>query len=448
MRVWLIAAGTLLAAVVAAVAGRAIQSRAGAIDESVLRELAGTYQWESGSYLDLEIWSELSGTNQLVALEETGEIRTLYPSEPDRFVAGPAAALPKPIESRIEFVRDEGGAVTALTWRREGQPPRTARRAAVERREDVQFSHAGVRLAATFISPAAVRRHPAIVLVHGSGAARREQILPFARFLIRQGVAVLAYDKRGVGGSTGDWKSASFDDLAGDAVAAFEYLKSRSDVDPERIGLLGLSQAGWIMPLAAVRAPGIAFMISLSGPGVPAAETTIDHARNEMMAGGMPAPAVERITGLMRLQYEFARTGEGWDAYLAARAGIASRMGAPPDAFPGTKDDPHWDVIRRLYLYDPASTLRQLRTPTLALFGELDNNVLPAKNSAAWDAALKAAGNGDYTIRILPKANHIYLEARAGSNAEMPSLQRFVPDYRATIREWLGQRVSPAGSSR
>ncbi len=89
---------------------------------------------------------------------------------------------------------------------------------------------------------------------HGSGAENRAFILPFARFLVRRGMAVLGYDKRGVGGSTGDWQTASFDVLAGDVVAAFEYLKTRPDIDATQVGLLGVSQAGWVMPLAAVRA--------------------------------------------------------------------------------------------------------------------------------------------------------------------------------------------------
>ena len=64
-------------------------------------------------------------------------------------------------------------------------------------------------------------KHPAIILVHGSGPEDREFVLPFARFLVPRGIAILGYDKRGVGGSTGDWKTASFDDLAGDVVSAF-----------------------------------------------------------------------------------------------------------------------------------------------------------------------------------------------------------------------------------
>src|SRR5436309_2677560 len=104
-------------------------------------------------------------------------------------------------------------------------------------------------------------------------------------------------------------------------------------------------------------------------------------------------------------------------------------MGRPPAAFPETPDNPYWQFIRRSYFYDPAPTLRQLQAPTLALYGQLDNNILAEKNKAAWDAALKAGGNRDYTLRILPKANHLQLEAKVGSNAEMPSLRRFVPEY-------------------
>src|SRR5690242_699397 len=162
-------------------------------------------------------------------------------------------------------------------------------------------------------------KHPAIILVHGSGAENRDYMLPWARFLIRRGVAVLGYDKRGVGESTGDWNTASFDDLAGDVVAAFEYLKTRNDIDRLHNGVLGISQAGWIMPLAAVRAKDMGFLISISGAGVPAAETTLDQARNEMTMTGMPSQTVDEIISLLKLQYEFARTGNGWDEYSAAR---------------------------------------------------------------------------------------------------------------------------------
>jgi uncharacterized protein len=441
MRRWVAVGAIFASALIGVVIARsAFQAPAvRSVEEKVLREYAGVYQWEPNAFVYLQTWTEFSGTNQLVAFDESGDVRTLYPTDQDRFFAGPGAAVPAAIESRVEFQRDAGGKIVSLTWRREGAPPRTARHGEIERREDVRFSNGDIQLAGTLISPIPSGKHPAIILVHGSGPQNRESILPFARFLIRRGMAVLGYDKRGVGGSTGDWNTASFEDLAGDVVAAFQYLKTRNDIDSGQVGLLGVSQAGWIMPLAAARAKDFAFLISISGAGVPAAETTIDHAQHEMAAGGMKPQAVEQIAGLMKLQYQFARTGEGWDQYVATREKLGAQRS--PDVFPGTPDHPYWQFIRRLYFYDPAPTLRQLQVPTLALFGELDNNIMAEKNSAAWGAALKAGGHRDYTLRTLSKANHIQLEAKIGSNAEMASLQRFVPEYFTTIQDWLAKRI-------
>ena len=419
-------------------------------DETVLREYTGVYSWGTDAFVYLQLWNEFSGFDkppQLVAFDESGEIRVLYPIGQDQFFAGPGAAVSKSVESRIEFQRDAAGGLISLTWRREAGPARMARRVDIEKREDVRFANGDVQLAGTLITPATGTRHPAIILVHGSGPEDREFILPFARFLVRRGMAVFGYDKRGVGGSTGDWKTASFDVLAADAVAAFSYLKTRSDIGPERIGLLGVSQAGWIMPLAAVRAKNLAFLISISGAGVVPAETTIDQAQNEMTAAGMKPETVSEIVAVMKLQYRYAQTGQGWDEYARARSALATRIGRPPDTIPGTPDHPHWQLIRQSYFYDPAPTLRQLEVPVLALFGELDNNIVAQKNHAAWEAALKAGGHRDYTLSILPGANHYLWEAKVGNNAEMASLRRFVPDYFRTIEGWLARRIPGFGVS-
>jgi pimeloyl-ACP methyl ester carboxylesterase len=418
------------------------------VDERILHGYTGMYQWEPNAFLYIQMWSEFTGKNQLVAFDESGEVRTLYPMADDRFFAGPGAAVPTAVASRIDFQRNGQGKVISLTWRRGDASPRTARRVEIEKREDVAFSNGGIRLAGTLISPTTAWKHPAIILVHGSGAEDREYMLPFAHFLIRHGVAVLGYDKRGVGGSTGDWNMASFDDLADDVVAAFEYLKTRNDIERSQIGLLGVSQAGWVMPLAAIRAKDIAFLISVSGAGVSPAETTIDEAEREMAASGLRAEGIQRIVGLMKLEYEFGRTGRGWDQYAAARAQVIARFGSAPSTFPGTANDPYWQFIRRLYFYNPGPTLRQLQAPVLALFGELDDNILAEKNKNAWEAALKAGNNRDYTLRIIPKADHLQLEAKVGSNAEMASLQRFAPAYFTTVQDWLAKRLSRFRASR
>ena len=122
------------------------------LDESVLREYAGVYEWDRDAFVYLQPWSELGGTNQLVAFDESGEVRTLYPEDRDHFFAGPGAAISSPVESRIEFQRDASGQIAWLTWRRNGSPPRTARRVDNENREDVRFANGDVRLAGTLSS--------------------------------------------------------------------------------------------------------------------------------------------------------------------------------------------------------------------------------------------------------------------------------------------------------
>lgn len=414
------------------------------ISEKVLREYTGTYRWDANAFVHLQMWNEFSGfsrPSQLVAFDESGDVRVLYPTDRDRFFAGPGAAIATAIESRIEFQRDTTGRIASLSWRRQASPSRTAQRVDTEAPEEVRFSNADVQLAGTFFRPSVSGARPAIVLVHGSGAENREYILPFARFLVRRGVALLAYDKRGVGGSSGDWNTASYEELASDVVAAVRYLQTRRDVDARQIGLLGVSQAGWIMPLAAGQLQDLGFLISISGAGVSPAETTLDQTQNELTASGMKPEMVAAIVALMKLEYEFARTGKGWDEYGAARQKLAAQMGPPPDTFPGTPDHPYWQTIKRSYFYNPEPTIRQLQVPVLAIFGELDNNVLAEKNRRAWEAALKAGGNGDYTLVVLPKGNHLQFEARSGSNAEMPSLTRIVPAYFSTIEDWLAKHV-------
>ena len=102
-----------------------------AVDEKVLREYTGVYRWEPNAFVYLQMWNEFSGftkPSQLVAFDESGEVRTLYPTDRDQFFAGPGMAVSTSIESRVEFQRDGTGKITSLTWRREGAGPRTARR--------------------------------------------------------------------------------------------------------------------------------------------------------------------------------------------------------------------------------------------------------------------------------------------------------------------------------
>jgi dienelactone hydrolase len=235
--------------------------------EDSLREYHGTYQFGLDEVLYLQNWSALSEVPLLFAFEESGILRGLYPVGRDRFFAGPGAAFPIAMESRVEFQRDGSGGIVSLTWQKHDTPPRVARKSFVERQEDIRFPSGEIELSGTLYLPGGEGRRLAVILVHGSGPQNRNDVLPFARFLVRRGIAVLGYDKRGVNESGGNWSTSSREDLAGDVVAAFEYLKTRDDIDARQIGLLGWTEAATVMPLAAARASDIAFLISVSGTG-------------------------------------------------------------------------------------------------------------------------------------------------------------------------------------
>jgi pimeloyl-ACP methyl ester carboxylesterase len=121
---------------------------------------------------------------------------------------------------------------------------------------------------------------------------------------------------------------------------------------------------------------------------------------------------------LIQLQYRYAGTGQGWDEYIAARQALVDRMGRAPPNFPDGRDNAQWSVIRKVYLYDPAPPLGRLRTPVLAIFGELDSNIIAGEEQSGVATPSNCGGERYFTLRILPKADHLQLEVKTGSNAE------------------------------
>lgn len=405
-----------------------------------LSSYAGAYRWDADHYLDIQFWDEL-GPDQLAVFDESGLIRALWRMGPDRFFVGQEAGVPAPFQATITFQRRPDGSIASLRWIEANTPPRGARRGTVEHTEDVTFRNGATTLAGTLITPATAGRHPALVVVHGSGAQDRDGSLPFVHFLVRRGIALLTYDKRGVGGSSGDWKTASFDDLAGDGLAALRFLQGRPDIEPQRIGVFGVSQGGWIGPLMASRSKDVAFVISVSGPGVSPAEETLDYTRNEMQLAGLTAEDTAAAIALMQSAFAYARTGEGWDAYLALRKKSEEKDWLPYMGLSDDKGDWQW-VFRRLNNdYDPTRALEALKCPVLALFGDRDLNVVAEKNSKVWKAALVRGGRTGSSVMVLPNANHVLMQSETGSLFEFPHLKTFVPEYEGILVEWVERHV-------
>jgi len=281
--------------------------------------------------------------------------------------------------------------------------------------EPVRFASGNVSLAGTLILPGRGGPFPAVFLFHGSGPSVRD--LSTARWFGEHGIAALAYDKRGVGESTGDFRRSPFMDLCDDGLAAVEYLKSRRDIDRRRIGVWGMSQGGWLGPLAASRSKDISFVIAVSGPGVSPGEQMLVYYANELRDRGVNEEDVLEATALRRRVWTYQFTGKG---YEEARSELERARQKPwfesvnsqqdrlfaPLKKPLELDQPGVLRFRREMTYDPLPALRALHVPALFLFGAADRLIPVEKSVAIIRNELTRSGRKDFTIRVFDRDDH------------------------------------------
>lgn len=396
------------------------------------RQYEGVYWFDDGERVYLQTL-DFAGSS-LALCDRMGTFRVLQPLSDTTFAVGTGAFLPLP---RAAMITLGSG---AIRWESMDGEVRRGRQIAA-RREFVRFQSGHIELVGELLLPESPGPHPCIVSVHGSGPQGRN-VLPFTALLVDRGYAVLGYDKRGVGESGGTWTAATMEDLAGDAVAAVNYVRGRSDIRADAIGLVGISQGSWIAMIAASRSDDVAFVVSLSGAATTPAEQELDRVRLEMSADGYEQAEIVEALDLYRRLNEYVHTGTGWDELQQTRLHALDRNWIP-NYFDVPPAPDHWLVgfWKGMLDYDPVPAMRQVRCPILALWGGRDLNVPAEKNRALWDQ--KIADGVDNTSVIFPRGNHLLLEATSGSLMEWPRLTRFVPGYLDTLVSWLDQRVAP-----
>lgn len=328
---------------------------------------------------------------------------------------------------------------------------------------DVTYENkaAKVRLAGTFTYPKNARGVPAVLLLTGSGAQDRDEALlghrPFlvlADYLTRRGIAVLRVDDRGVGGSTGNSLTATTADLAADALAGVAFLKSRPEVNPRKIGLVGHSEGGIIAPLAAIRSPDVAFIVLLAGTGVSGEE--ILYHQGELIARVQKA-GEKSIADARDLQSELFRVLRDEPDNAKALEKIARVVDESESLAKAPTEEAKAAVraevqaqaqgmitpwFRYFLTYDPAPTLSKVRCPVLALNGEKDLQVDPRQNLPPIERALKASGNRDVTIKELPGLNHLFQHSETGSPAEYGRIdETFAPEALQIVGDWIVART-------
>lgn len=300
---------------------------------------------------------------------------------------------------------------------------------------EVQFANAGMDLAGTVVQPATVAPRPAAILVHGSGPADRDSngyFVAMREHLATNGLAVLCYDKPGVGGSTGDWRRQSFADRAREVVAALRFLQQYPGIDARQIGLVGGSQAGWVMPVAARLAPEMSFIVSVSGAAVRPHEQEAYRVERQLRVDGFPEEQVHRALALFARRLQMIRQGAPVEQVFALQA---AARGEPWYSY--LDDDTPEDLafFAAICDFDPVPYLEQISCPFLGIWGELDTYVPVEKSIAITRAALAKAGNARHELRLFPRANHGIRLAVTGSPRERATT--FAPGYLELITAWL-----------
>jgi pimeloyl-ACP methyl ester carboxylesterase len=297
--------------------------------------------------------------------------------------------------------------------------------------EELTIPSGDVMLAATFTRPAGCTRCPAAVLVHGSGPSRRAGLAAYARDLVSHGVAVLLYDKRGSGASTGDWTASSLDDLAEDVIHAMKALAARPGVDADRIGLWGVSQAGWVIPRAVAKGAKPAFLIMVTGGGASARDTELHAYRGAFARIGLERADVNRAEALLRQYFDYLKSGVGREELLQAIDAAKSEQWYQPLSLhrimPGPMTRQKWAWVAT---YDPVDDIAKIAAPALILFAGNDAFTPTDLAMAGWDAGFKRGGNSRVTIKRFDKATHALNEGAHGSGA-------LIPEYSTAVGEWL-----------
>ena len=316
---------------------------------------------------------------------------------------------------------------------------------------------AGVSLAGTLTLPAGDTRHAAVVLVSGSGPQGRDELIAYHRpFLVladhltRHGIAVLRYDDRGVGESTGRFGEATTLDLAADALGAVTFLRNRTDIDPQRVFIVGHSEGGMIAPMVARDQSEVAGVVLLAGPGIPIIDLMRLQYRLFSLAAGATVPQADALASMYHVIHEvlnaetdritiYTRIQAHYDGLSDADRALLGWSRSQLNTVIESRMTPWW---RYFLTFDPVVYLSQIQVPILAVNGDADLNVTAAENLAGIEQATAMAGNDDVTLVEYPGLNHMLNRTETAAGGDSIALGETVnPAVLQRVTRWIQVRA-------
>lgn len=307
------------------------------------------------------------------------------------------------------------------------------------REQAITFRVGPITLSGTLLRSPAGGPQPGIVLLHGSGPGPRQALRIFAERFTRLGFAALIFDKRGSGASGGSWTEESLEDLADDALAATAFLKAQPGIDSRRVGVWGISQAGWVIPHAAARAPSaFAFAIVVTGGGVKPLEIEQHDYAAALDRANVNDDEKRAALALVGQYFAYLRTGEN-------RASLENAIQAEHEkpwfkavdvsrVLPAESARGKWEWVAD---YDPAPDIQRMANPILVVLGGKDRPELFTAMNEQWRSNLVLGGNPDSTVVEFLSAEHGAAVAGTHHIIYSGGPPTYVPGYLDLVDAWL-----------
>ena len=316
-------------------------------------------------------------------------------------------------------------------------------------KEEMSFDSGSFHIVGDLQLPLGNGPHPVILFVHGDGPNSRTSGVTYPPIMERMqnaGYATFAWDKPGTGESTGTIdRSKLFEQRTQIVLDAINLIKQHPNIDPARIGLWGISQAGYIMPLVLTKTRDIHFMIAISCPGCAGVDQGAYLASKQAVCAGLPEEQAREVEALFSA-VERARTYEEYVIYKEQLLAFPELMvleeqGVRMSIRP--REEWHMDDLEGNYYWNPMDVIEQTTIPILAVFGEKDTQVDPVQGKEAYVSALQKAGNTHYRIELIPGTDHNILISETGCISERMNRSRagwsnYPEEYLDLIEEWLG----------
>jgi pimeloyl-ACP methyl ester carboxylesterase len=325
--------------------------------------------------------------------------------------------------------------------------------------EEVTFQNtkANISLSGTLTLPTKEGNFPVVILITGSGPQTRDEeifghkaFLVLSDYLTKNGIAVLRYDDRGIGQSTGDFKSATSADFATDVESAIAYLKTRNEINKKKIGLIGHSEGGLIAPIVAAKSKDVAFIALLAGTGIQGDQILLLQQKLIAKASGASDEEVQKTEAENTKAYEIIKQATSIEQLkidLTNYYKQAFKEKPNADKPDGMSDDEFINLLVEVYAtpwmqylmkYNPAPTLEKVKCPVLAINGAKDLQVPPKENLEGIKKAVTKGGNKKVTTIELPNLNHLFQECTTGSPDEYGTIeQTFSPTALTVVLNWI-----------